>query len=467
MSQAVSVNIKMYRVKELGDCFLLRFKNGNEKSHVLIDCGSFRNGQKSIDRMKKIAEDIEKQLMLEQARLDVVVGTHQHNDHLSGFVHAQQIFKKMAPEQVWLSWLDNPNDKQAVKIGEDFNNYLTSLRLMGEEMTHQEFANTDAKKTVDEMLGFFGVERAAGATGKKKKLPPAVPAEARNILRNLGKKNPQYLQPGQIFNLPGMPDELVKVYVLGPPKKEELLYDKDPNKDETYDPELTLNMANSDKLLNAMKKFSGSIKEKDDNEPFPFNEPYRASPNYKKPWSSYYNPLNKWRQITLDWLSQAEQLALWLDSYTNNSSLVLAFQIVKTNKVLLFAADAQTGNWNSWKEIKWKKAPAGFNWMELMQNTVLYKVGHHCSHNATLVEGLKNMNHKELVAMIPVDKTDPNIKKKNGWKMPAANLFAELKKKSQNRVIRMDEGVQTSAAWAKLPFKPITTELYIEYEVRG
>lgn len=464
MSQGVSVNIKMYRIKEIGDCFLLRFQNGNDTSHVLIDCGSFRNSKKSIYRMKQIAEDIKQQL--NGAKLEVVVGTHQHNDHLSGFVHAKKTFESIAPEQVWLSWLDNPKDKEAVKIGTDFNNYLTSLRLIGKEMAHQDFSNAAAKDVVDGMLGFFGIERSKRASTKEK-LPPVTPAQARDILTTLGKKPPKYLSPGQIFDLPGVAVGLVKVYVLGPPKREDFLFDKDPNKEETYDPELELNTINTGKLLYAMKKFSGRVKEKDDTQPFPFNEPYRNSPNYKFPEKSYYNEKNKWRQIDLDWLNQAEQLALFLDTYTNNSSLVLAFQIVKTNKVLLFAADAQTGSWNSWKEIKWKKAPAGFNWLDLMQNTILYKVGHHCSHNATLVEGLKNMTHKELVAMIPVDISDPNIKKVKGWKMPATNLLAELKKKCQNRIIRMDEGVLQSAAWNKLPFKPKMTDLYIEYEVRG
>lgn len=463
MATGVSVNIKMYRVKELGDCFLLRFQQGNTKSHVLIDCGSFRNSQRSVTRIKHIAENIQQQL--NGAALNVVVGTHQHNDHLSGFVHARETFKSIGPEQVWLSWLDNPKDKQAVKIGTDFNNYLTSLRLIGKEMMHPDFRKAAAKETVDGMLGFFGLEATAQAAAKKK-LPPLIPAQARDILIGLGKTPPKYLSPGQIFNLPGIAEGLVKVYVLGPPKKEELLYDKEPDKNETYDPKLELNAINAGKLLYAMKKFSGSVKEKDDKEPFPFNEPYRNSPSYKYPERSYYNEKNKWRQIDMDWLNQAEQLALYLDSYTNNSSLVLAFQLVQTNKVLLFAADAQTGNWNSWREIKWKNAPDDFNWLDLMKNTVLYKVGHHCSHNATLVEGLKNMTHPELVAMIPVDKSDPNIKKTNGWKMPAPNLFAELKKKSRNRIIRMDEGVLPSGLWKNLS-KPQVTDLYIEYEVRG
>jgi hypothetical protein len=372
----------------------------------------------------------------------------------------------MNPEQVWLSWLDNPKDKKAVKIGDDFNNYLTNLRLIGKEMTNRYLNYTDAKKVVDGMLAFFGIEKSV-RTGSKEKLPPSIPAKAKDILTKLGKKAPKYLSPGQVLDMPGIMNGLVKIYVLGPPKKVELLYDKDPNKDETYDPELELNMVNSGKLLYAMRRYTESIKDKDDKEPFPFNEPYRNSLNYKEPEGRYKSEKNKWRRIDLDWLSHAEQLALFLDTYTNNSSLVLAFQVVKTNKVLLFAADAQTGNWNSWKEIKWKNVPSGFNWLDLMQNTVLYKVGHHCSHNATLVNGLKNMTHKELVAMIPVDKSDPNINRQKGWKMPAKNLFAELKRKTQNRIIRMDEGVQRSALWNKLPFKPKTTDLYIEYEIKG
>lgn len=464
MATNVSVNIKMYKVGELGDCFLLRFKQGAEQSHILIDCGSFRNGADSIATMKAIASDIKKQL--NGASLNVIVGTHQHNDHLSGFVHAKKIFESMSPEKVWLSWLDNPNNKQAVRIGTDYNNYLTSLRLMSKELTHASFKAQSVKKNLDQMLGFFGIESNKAAS--KTKLPAVLPAEAREILKTIGKQKPSYLNPGEIFDLPGITAGAVKVYVLGPPKNEDLLFDKEPGNDETFDPQLSINSLSAGKLLLAMKKYSGSINPDKDEEPFPFNEPYRKSPNYEAAWSSYYNKKKGWRQIDMDWLNQAEQLALWLDGFTNNSSLVLAFEIVKTNKVLLFAADAQTGNWNSWKTVKWKKAPAGFSWMNLMQQTVLYKTGHHGSHNSTLPDGLNNMTHEELVVMIPVDKTDPNItKKKNGWKMPATNLYKELKKRSLNRVLRMDDGIMKSAAWNKLPFKPKNTNLYIEYEVRG
>ena len=48
----------MYNVGELGDCFLLTFKEAEAEANVLIDCGSFRNTGSSPARMKKIAAHI-------------------------------------------------------------------------------------------------------------------------------------------------------------------------------------------------------------------------------------------------------------------------------------------------------------------------------------------------------------------------------------------------------------------------
>ena len=50
------------------------------------------------------------------------------------------------------------------------------------------------------------------------------------------------------------------------------------------------------------------------------------------------------------------------------------------------------------------------------------------------------MTREDLIAMIPVHKDDPNITKENGWKMPAQNLYRNLKQKTNKRVLRMDDG---------------------------
>ena len=61
----------------------------------------------------------------------------------------------------------------------------------------------------------------------------------------------------------------------------------------------------------------------------------------------------------------------------------------RRGKVLLFAADAQTGNWSSWADVKWDDP--GVSTDDLLARTVFYKVGHHASHNATLVAAFEKM----------------------------------------------------------------------------
>ena len=472
MATSTTANIKMYRVKELGDCFLLRFSDGTDVSNILVDCGSFRNGKDSKARMKEIVNDIKNQLGTDQ--LDVVIGTHQHNDHLSGYIHEKDAFKKMPIGQVWLSWLDDPDDQMALKIGKDYNNFLTNLRNISLKLkANVGYTALEVKDSVDRILGFYGLSKSANG-----RFPPDLPAEAVKILRTLGNKKPKYLKPGQAFNLPGLSHGAVKVYVLGPPRNETALKDIKPTDSETYDPELALANTQAVRFIHALNNLGSKKADWDDEADYPFYEGESKSKNFKYVMDAYKRRNEKWRQIDDDWLKQAERLALWMDSYTNNSSLVLAFELVKANKVLLFAADAQTGNWNSWKEVKWKNAPAGFNWINLMEKIVFYKVGHHGSHNATLVEGLKAMTHKELVAMIPVDKSDPNIKKKvHPWKMPAKNLYKNLRLKTEKRVLRMDKGFEkdckpntdkSKCPWkSKSLFEPVIKDLYIEYEVSG
>ena len=83
------------------------------------------------------------------------------------------------------------------------------------------------------------------------------------------------------------------------------------------------------------------------------------------------------------------------------------------------------------------------------------------------------MKHADLVALIPVHKKDPNITKKNGWKMPATNLFKNLVASTSNRVLQMDDDNPAScdpkkepakSSWKKVNIKPKITDFFIELE---
>ena len=469
MSSAVTVNIKMYQVGELGDCFLLNFKEGANESNVLIDCGSFRNGSQSVTRLNAVVSNIKKQL--NSRKLDIVVGTHQHNDHLSGYVHARDQFTNSI-NQVWLSWLDDPNDPLASQIGADHQNLVHQLTAVNTALAAIKPGKDLAP--VKDILGFYGLDSQSPAGNS-----PGVPAQGVINLKQFGGDNKvEYLTPGEIKALPGLSPDAVKVYVLGPPRDQKLLFDKDPAKGQSYDHALQLASQDASRFLSAISNHTHTANPTEDQ--FPFNK------HYKKPEAladidivkRYRNRQFAWQRIDDNWIDQANHLALYLDSYTNNSSLVLAFELVKSGKVLLFVGDAQIGNWLSWEDLVFPDARKDFKTNNLLERTVLYKVGHHASHNATLVQGLEAMKSEELVAMIPVDKTDPNITKPNGWKMPAQNLYKRLKEKTKYRVLRMDDGFADECdpskpnykgKWNELPSKPKINknEFYIEYSVFG
>lgn len=471
----VTATIRMYRLNELGDCFLVTFVAGTAKTRLLIDCGSFRNGGDSVARLNTIVTAIKADL--NGAKLDVVVGTHQHNDHVSGFVHCEDTFREIGVEQVWLSWLDDPNDAQARAIGEDHNNLKLQLAAARDTL-HDALKGSHGirgigARTLDvlnEVLGFFGAQEAG--------TPPELPANAVEILKNIGSSKPKYLTPGRSIDLPGLPDDTVRVHVLGPPREHKLLYRKDPRTGESYDHALVAAGLMATKFLDAARRRDDRAARGEQH--YPFNEQYkRTNPDngprdLQEIVGRYRKRVEGWRTIDNDWLQQGESLALYLDTFTNNSSLVLAIELVKSGKVLLFVADAQTGNWLSWKDINWQRDDVRTD--DLLARTVFYKVGHHASHNATLVELFEKFNHSDLVALIPVHKKDPNITKVKGWKMPAQNLFRRLVEKTDHRVLQMDNvnppecnptANPAKAAWNRAGVKPRISDLSIEVDIVG
>jgi hypothetical protein len=91
---------------------------------------------------------------------------------------------------------------------------------------------------------------------------------------------------------------------------------------------------------------------------------------------------------------------------------------------------------------------------DLLERTVLYKVGHHGSHNATLREkGLELMASGELAAMIPVNRATAE---KMEWLMPFPPLLKRLVEKTHGRVIDAERGLDdakpyelSQAAWKR------------------
>ena len=153
------------------------------------------------------------------------------------------------------------------------------------------------------------------------------------------------------------------MFVLGPPRKKELLDQSDPSK---KDKDQIYNFGAYMGLLEQVAPAFGSepIGPFDDRFSLPlegtkaltfFKQRYWADTNDEE-LAQRIDNTQDWRRIDADWMGVATTLAMQLDQDTNNTSLVLAFELgpkKESGPVLLFAADAQVGNWLSWQDVTW------------------------------------------------------------------------------------------------------------------
>ena len=153
--------------------------------------------------------------------------------------------------------------------------------------------------------------------------------------------------------------------------------------------------------------------------------------------------------MSADDAADAAALALAMNNATNNASLVLAFELSKGGKVLLFVGDAQAGNWRSWSDDSFDDDGITVSAEDLLKRTVLYKVGHHGSHNATLkrqgapgrasLAGMASGAFAgEFVAMITAVEAWAHLKPKPNWNHPLPAIKKALVEKAGGRVLQTD-----------------------------
>ncbi len=504
----LEVHVRMYRgllpgatyEGMLGDCFLLRLVQGDRASHILIDCGLLLGSADADKRMRAIAADI---VATTGGVLDLLVVTHEHWDHISGFSQAQAVFlgapdpatgaETLQVANLWMGWTEKDGDPQVERLRARFDKAGFALNALAARLKKEGAA---AASQAVELQGFRG-----DASNGAKRLQGR---EIMAALKRKAKAPPQFLEPGTVLPTPvvrpGAP--ALRAYVLGPPRDERLLFKDKPSTkgQETYLAELKL----SDDIL---RFANGADLTADPDTPF--------APQYLRlkiadiraavdagevlegdaAWAAlhYYgyagpagdttptdretllNEADKRRTVDADWLGAADPLALKLDSDTNNTSLALAFDLPDGTS-MVFAADAQVGNWLSWHEQRYRdETGAEHSAEQILNRTRFYKVGHHGSHNATLdAKGLAMMTHQELVAAIPTDEAFGKTQGRSGWQMPNPRVNAALLARTQGRILRNDRryGAAARAADPHLQqvdpgfFERIVDEdLYLEFRV--
>jgi len=430
------VSIRMYRLG-VGDCFLVTLRKAKGAPfRMLIDCGVHQSQSGGGDRIKAIVANLREET---GGKLDVVVATHEHWDHISGFAQAEEEFLKFNVGEVWVAWTEDSADELARSLKDKRDRALAALGMA--ESRFRLAAREDGGNPLSGLLGFFG-----DTTGVKL-------GKAAKVLKELGKdgRSIRYRTPGEApIELDGFN---ARIFVLGPPRDKAAIQRSAPRKGESevyafgaYGDEL-------DAIEAALLK--GSTVPFDTRYSIPLEGTKSLSFFQKTYWAdrSTDTPRKRedhsqeWRRIDEDWLDAATSLGLKLDEDTNNTSLVLALELGPADSggpVLLFAADAQVGNWLSWQKVAWDYKGRRVTGPDLLRRTILYKVGHHASHNATLSKlGLELMETLEL-ALVP---TDDEMAKKVGWgTLPWPKLLTRLEEKTQGRVIRTDRPLPESAA---------------------
>src|SRR5258707_399946 len=342
--------------------------------------------------MKDIVADI---VSFTSNRLDAVVVTHEHQDHLQGFMDEADVFAEMDKRELWMAWTEKPGNK----IVPD-KRKLAALEAAASALA---FGGSVEEKQMAGMIeGLLELSRGTQQTFETVK--SWFPEHSR-----------KYWSPGDTVE----PDWLagVRIYVLGPPKEMALLRKTTGTKNvEMYE----LTAENLGFAAAALKESAPGMLS-------PFDAKY-ASHGIPKALADIYQA-DAWRGIDNDWLLASSRLALQLDSYTNNTSLVLAFELKESGQVLLFVGDAQIGNWLSWQSLEFPNTrDVKIRAADLLARAVFYKVGHHGSHNATLVEGgLLGMTSGNLSAAIPTN--EAWARESKGWTMPNERLYDELQKR--------------------------------------
>ena len=428
--------VRMYR-QGLGDCFLIslpRTDGSNRPFYVMIDCGVVLGTSDPGTIMTQVMDNI---VAVTGGEIDLLIATHEHWDHLSGFVQAKPSFDKLTKVgQVWLAWTENPDDQLTQKLKKEKGQALAALRMGLSQM--QLAGDSDGVAELGGILEFFGAAKG-----------PTTADALDNVRAKAKPSKPRYCLPTDPPVVPAGTN--ARFYVLGPPYDEKMLRKINPSATnrETYG----LALGNFQMFMDGAGTALAAV---DDGRPFDqqYEIPFayaQSAPEFDFFRKNYWQPGNAapdaWRRIDADWLGGASDLALQLDSLTNNTSLVIAIEL-PGGDVLLFAADAQVGNWLSWQDRSWTVDSKTVTGPDLLNRAIFYKVGHHGSHNATLkAQGLEEMTRLR-VAMIPVDH-EMAVQKRWGT-MPLDELVAALNQQAKGVVLRVDKP------------KPATTENVVE-----
>ena len=357
------MKIRMYNVG-FGDCFLVTVPTpSNGPRRILFDCGSIKSGGPSMD-------DVLKQLWQDcidasgVPTIDVVVATHRHKDHVSGF--SRPGWANVRVREVWMPWTEHPTDPEARRI----RDVQASLAMALDSALR---AKLQAAPGDDRLLGLQ--ELVSNALSND---------AAMTTLHEGFKGNPKrrFLPEKGVTDLQITSDAMpgIGIFVLGPSRDKEVIRDMDPPVGKSY------------------LRLVGSMHEVDE-APRPFDSGWQMDAR-----PALVSPLSATDEDAIANIGDlGPAVAVSLDKAVNGTSLMLTLKVGSTH--LLFPGDAQWGTWLA--------AMTNPESAEILRKTRFYKVGHHGSHNATPKEFVETLMSAGIMSMVSTNKVTkwPDIPK--------------------------------------------------------
>jgi hypothetical protein len=372
----------MYQVG-FGDCFLVSFEyaapldDGRKARHMLVDFGSTHRPKGASSGGPSVLARAAAQMREHTGgQLDVVVLTHRHRDHLSGFANdeAAAVITDLEPKLVVRPWTEHPDLPRDATAPLPEDPADDELRFAGHLAAgHQLAARVEA---------LAADARADSIRGRLARLArDQVPnPEAIAFLDDLAHSTGggEYLSAGMesriTDHIPG-----IKVRVLGPPtiaQHSQITRARQNDPDEFWLSQL----GQLEGLTSASLDTSRTA------------PPIVASPG---PVAWVVD------RLAHQQLGSLQRIVRTVDDALNNTSLILL--IDAGDKRLLLPGDAQIENW-SWSLQHAPKSETA-RYRKLLRSVDLYKVGHHGSRNATpkslfrLWEEVPRKDH-EIVALL-------------------------------------------------------------------
>lgn len=364
MSDNPTATVRMYNMG-FGDAFLITVIDGGHTWRMLIDCGAHSQGlaRPIRESVATIISDLAATCPNFKPHLDVLVATHHHADHISGF--AVDAWEQVQVDEVWLPFVEDEQDADA------------------------KYLRTNQVAAANSLQALITRRTRALDAGHWPQALYAAQAFATNSMGNeaatnrlLGRNGQHFAQPHRVRFLPSTNvdansvkvSERATLHVLGPSRLQEDLKLMNPPRNAGW---LQLNTGDYD---------SGPANHE------PFDADYLVDNAQVATLPASLTA--SWETLHLNSLSNDEGLlsaASILESAVNNTSLFLVLDV--NGKTFIFPGDAQYGAWQHVLNNPQNK--------ELLGNAAFYKIGHHGSYNATPRQFITDIWTDGGYAMLP------------------------------------------------------------------